>query len=627
MSLSALESIDPFYYSAIVGGFGLLVVSLMLQAYGKRSEYVMVGVVGTDRIFTWDAIAEMVVWAGSLATANAFVPNLTTGTIILFLCFLIVGCLILATLMKNVLNTARENLTTAGFQQYVLRQAQVLMGPVVFMFAMATYASMGMHYHDLPGEFVSFGGSVFPYDQVEHLSCANETAVLSIIDIACGSLDRPFCGYESWQVACRAIQLSEATFAVGLCCSTFFVHIGLMAGIIWLYRGGQRLSEKRKRRPHNKVIPESPSPVDRTDSVFKPYVLVALVLLIFVNGLQVYQVCRFLILVPFLVQPHPIVPGSETIELPGSCYGDCQRALFIYSWVGVWALIFIVLNVEQLRSFFSERRQRAQERAREQADLKAAQATKEHEKTAESCSYFFVDAAFIKGFGDSLIPRFQELVLLDGVLHRTTVPFLNAFRGDYMLDDEYLIVSHRWFYTHMPDDGSQQAAICNHLRAHPSIKYVWFDYWCMPQGDDKKPAEKELFGWMLSNINILYVSMKVLILLDLSYISRFWTQYEAWLSMQTVSEEGLKPSTEASRRCEIVPISNADSGVAENLISMWSTKTPVQAYAVLAKPDITVTNMSDKEMQLPKIITFNDYVTQILSTNTVVHRIDTAYST
>ena len=43
----------------------------------------------------------------------------------------------------------------------------------------------------------------------------------------------------------------------------------------------------------------------------------------------------------------------------------------------------------------------------------------------------------------------------------------------------------------------------------------------MPQGE-RTPAEKVWFKHMLVNINILYLGMGVLILLDLSYVSRFW---------------------------------------------------------------------------------------------------------
>ena len=78
--------------------------------------------------------------------------------------------------------------------------------------------------------------------------------------------------------------------------------------------------------------------------------------------------------------------------------------------------------------------------------------------------------------------------------------------------------------------------------------------------------------------------------------------------MQSVSEEGLYPSPKESRRCAIVPISNANSSAVESLENMWAAKEPEQAHAALAKPDVAVTNESDKEMHLPKILTFNEKV-------------------
>lgn len=56
---------------------------------------------------------------------------------------------------------------------------------------------------------------------------------------------------------------------------------------------------------------------------------------------------------------------------------------------------------------------------------------------------------------------------------------------------------------------------------------------CMPQGY-KSPGEHISFRWMLSNINVLYLSVNVLILLDLSYFSRFWTQYVSHCESQTL---------------------------------------------------------------------------------------------
>ena len=40
----------------------------------------------------------------------------------------------------------------------------------------------------------------------------------------------------------------------------------------------------------------------------------------------------------------------------------------------------------------------------------------------------------------------------------------------------------------------------------------------------RSPAQKVAFKVMLSNINWLYIGCSVLVLLDLSYLSRFWVR-------------------------------------------------------------------------------------------------------
>ena len=75
-----------------------------------------------------------------------------------------------------------------------------------------------------------------------------------------------------------------------------------------------------------------------------------------------------------------------------------------------------------------------------------------------------------------------------------------------------------------------------------------------------------------------------------------------------MAKDGLRPATEAERRCEIRPIYNTTQNMSEALTAIWATKTPAEAFATLAKPDVTVTNLSDKHQQLPKILTFDDRV-------------------
>ena len=120
--------------------------------------------------------------------------------------------------------------------------------------------------------------------------------------------------------------------------------------------------------------------------------------------------------------------------------------------------------------------------------------------------------------------------------------------------------------------------------------------------DTRSPAEKALFLHMLKNVNLLYLGCSVLCLIDISYLSRFWTQFEAWLSMQAADSTGLHPAPEGRQRHTFKCIHNATKGNEdEKLRQMWATRKPAEAKELLAMPDVTVTNASDKETQLVKI--------------------------
>lgn len=175
-----------------------------------------------------------------------------------------------------------------------------------------------------------------------------------------------------------------------------------------------------------------------------------------------------------------------------------------------------------------------------------------------------------------------------------------------MYTQSFLVVSHRWEAKAVPDEtGVQFAEVQAYLLANSAIEWVWFDYWSMPQ-DKKEPWENVAFGFMLRNINLLYLFCGALILADLSYISRFWTQFEAFLSLRKVTKNGLEPADEAERRCVIKCIHNAPSSFEGIILDMWAGKTADEAHDILAKPDVTVTNQSDKEVQLPKLLKLNE---------------------
>ena len=111
---------------------------------------------------------------------------------------------------------------------------------------------------------------------------------------------------------------------------------------------------------------------------------------------------------------------------------------------------------------------------------------------------------------------------------------------------------------------------------------------------------------------MLYLGTQVLILLDLSYVSRFWTQFEAWLSMQFATPGGLKSAVGTrNTRHHIVAIQNAAAQselFTKALVDNWAEKTPEQAFEFLSKPDVTVTNQSDKDGQLLKIKSLGETV-------------------
>ena len=46
---------------------------------------------------------------------------------------------------------------------------------------------------------------------------------------------------------------------------------------------------------------------------------------------------------------------------------------------------------------------------------------------------------------------------------------------------------------------------------------------------------------------------------------------------------------------------------------MWSGMTAHAAHAVLAKPDVVVTNQSDKDTQLPKLLSLNRNVAECVA--------------
>ena len=87
-------------------------------------------------------------------------------------------------------------------------------------------------------------------------------------------------------------------------------------------------------------------------------------------------------------------------------------------------------------------------------------------------------------------------------------------------------------------------------------------------------------------------------------------QFEAFLSLRKVTSTGLDATPSSERRVEITCIHNAPVSFSEALVGMWASKSAAEAHDILVKPDVKVTNQSDKDVQLPKLLKLDDFAKQ-----------------
>ena len=84
--------------------------------------------------------------------------------------------------------------------------------------------------------------------------------------------------------------------------------------------------------------------------------------------------------------------------------------------------------------------------------------------------------------------------------------------------------------------------------------------------------------------------------------------------MQTASADGLhgaghhRGSGQKAYRCTIKTLHNAPGSFKKTLVEMWGSKTAQEAHATLSKRDVEVTNKSDKDKQLPKLLKLDEMV-------------------
>ena len=243
--------------------------------------------------------------------------------------------------------------------------------------------------------------------------------------------------------------------------------------------------------------------------------------------------------------------------------------------------------------------------------------------------YYFVRADKLRATERETLPALQTLnddPQYRGWVVPMEMNFDDACRGAYVAD--YCAVSHRWLTDGTkhpkrapPDpEGVQLKALKQYLQRRTEIKYVWVDWLCMWQADKEgerelTSAERDEFKRMLAEVNLLYLGCKVLVLLDLSYVSRFWTSYEAWLGSQSPTGEGIRLADARSSRWEIVRILRANEFHVRALQDavVKEMRTSAEAISYLGSPEIRVTNASDKTVQLERLAKLDERVRNLFA--------------
>ena len=153
-----------------------------------------------------------------------------------------------------------------------------------------------------------------------------------------------------------------------------------------------------------------------------------------------------------------------------------------------------------------------------------------------------------------------------------------------------------------------------HLRAHPEIQYVFFDYSCVPQNlvsrswDGRSAMEQQLAALTRNNIISVYLGFSVLVLMDELTSSRFWCQLETWLALQKPSTAGLVPTPAGELRAHFMYYASTPEERQAQFYSDWSACGAHEAHARLSRAKAQVTNAADKRALLPKVLRLDGMV-------------------
>ena len=540
----------------------------------------------TTSVWTWPRALEVALFLVSISAYLAlyYIERLNLFAFGLFLAFVAIGAfLYFATL---VLRDVKEYQKLENYKSFVRSQAARAGIITMIMVCVTTFALSAMLRVPIKATLLN----VFVELSLNGIACADQAAFATAFEASSANASCPAlpnCGYATYEDLCQAVQYAPMVRA--LTDDTFDVNLFILAS--WLIISILILGTGRVRA------------VNGYSHLLSPHMLVAILLGLVSLIMTLFSFMRLLLLVLRLSVPRPAPYFDRTdlmnkYELPLTCYGECVSIWFYGKNVALLLLILFALNFDFILNVLVGQ---------------AIKKLRDQGWDDDAPSFYFIPAERVRTCSAKSLPRMQTLRKY-GHLTKIKIPLASAFHepascgGGIMAN--ILFVSHRWETPGQPDvKGEQLKAIKEYLEAHPDIKWVWFDYSSMPQGDNKTVMEKAEFQLMLAAITDLYLTAHVLILLDGSYASRFWTLTEAWCSMQTVTSDGLLPATKAERRYTITCIHNATTETtAKGLVDLVSTKKPTEMYDILKLPDVNVTNAKDKEAMLPKILEIDRHV-------------------
>ena len=128
--------------------------------------------------------------------------------------------------------------------------------------------------------------------------------------------------------------------------------------------------------------------------------------------------------------------------------------------------------------------------------------------SAHACTFFMLDAAFVRQYPGKSLPFFQEIrdkYTTDEPLVEVSLDYADVVKGTHI--ETTLAVSHRWMQPDDQDpDGEQLKALKGFLNSPDGkkIERVWIDSACMPQDHPKGSRSAEdsaAFKRMLKEVN------------------------------------------------------------------------------------------------------------------------------